>query len=182
MGRNARNRPPQTQGQPSITDFARRVGEGTAPPRDRFGRPIGRGHYVMYKHMGADPVFEVIDVSPILDPRQIGWVKLALTVMIPLRVMANQPTDTLVIVGEKADSVSALPPASPPPAEPPAQTPGPTLVLTDADLPERLTGETEPPPLSDADAPPDEHAEPPARPDENAPPAGEPSDGEAPKE
>lgn len=139
MGRDQRQGP---RAMPSMTDFARMVGEGHIGARDRFGNQIKRGHLVTYRSIEADPVYEVVDVSPILDPRQPGMVKVTLQGIIPLRLMVNQSAQVLMIIGESAQAEKdrhITPPNGQPGGEDMAKTAEaagverPTLVITDAD-------------------------------------------------
>lgn len=167
-----------------MADFARKVAEGGAAPQDRFGRPLRRGQVVTYQplHSGP-PVYEVIDVAPILDPRQVGLVKVTLATTLPLRMAVNDRVPEILIIDhlseinyqrlqQIADAQEKVEGGGPAADAPPT---GPMLVLTDA--PELPTahpdGPTigseldEPPPPGDADTPPepvdleDEHAAPP---------------------
>lgn len=176
MGREF-NRKPPTSGQPSMANFARAVAEGVVGARDRFGNPIKRGHMVTYRAVEADPVYEVVDIAPILDPRQPNMVRVTLAATLPLRVFVNQSTQVLTVIGTvptAEDGKDAPPPEAPPdvpspdapppsPVEPPLTGGGgPTLVLTDADQPVAGAPASPPDPV-DAE---DRNAATPGRPDD----------------
>jgi len=172
MGKEHRPTLVRPQGKPSMTDFARAVAEGVVGAKDRFGNAIQRGCMVTYRAVEADPVFEVVDVAPILDPRQPNMVKITISTIIPLRVPINQPVQTLMVVGmvpkasEQEKIAEATNTATPPTPE---GATGPSLItLTDAaDTPADETVDLH---LTDGDAPPepvvpedpDEAPEPPA--------------------
>jgi hypothetical protein len=104
MSKHSHHQPPPTHGVPSLPDFARQVQQGIASARDRFNNPLAKGHLVLYESQFA-LVAEVVDIIPVMDPRQIGMVRVVLAIPINLPVPVNRPNPMFTIVGVAADSL-----------------------------------------------------------------------------
>lgn len=106
-----RQPPKRPLGNLAMHDFARLVAEGALPPRDRMNNPIGRGHLVVY-HPAVDIIYQVMDVIPVMDPRQPGTVRLHLMATVPLTVPVNRPIAELLICGINAEAEMAKGPGA----------------------------------------------------------------------
>lgn len=109
--------------------FAAAVAANQVVPRDRFGVPITAGRLVMYRP-NADMVFQVADVSPVVDPRMpTGMVTVMLTIQAPITIPVGKPIINMIVIGTQAlptDAPAETPPVDPPPTDPP-------IVLSDVD-------------------------------------------------
>lgn len=81
--------------------FAQALAAGTTAPLDRFANPIKAGSLMLW-HLPHDMVWEVKDVSPVLDPRvPPGVVRLKLECILPCDVVAGNVNIGMVVVGRQ---------------------------------------------------------------------------------
>lgn len=102
-----------------------KVTTGEVTALDRFGMPIRPGDMVVV-HLDPDPVMQVLDIKPPIDPRQpVDQVTIILSVTVPMMVRAGLPVTNLLVIGSpmKEDVPSSAD----------ATAAGPKLVLTDTD-------------------------------------------------
>ena len=78
---------------------------------DRYGRYIEPGHLVQY-HSPIELVFEVVDVRAVLNPvlvaKGMQAMQLTLRAQFPIQIVAAQPDQTLVIIGDSQARAKAL--------------------------------------------------------------------------
>jgi len=73
-----------------------------AEPTDRFGVPIRVGDLVMYR-ANVDPIYEVIDVKPVLHPSAPpGSVAITLQIQMPVHSSTLGPSQAFVVWGNVA--------------------------------------------------------------------------------
>lgn len=104
--------------------MAKLVNSGQVRALDRMGVPIAKGDLVIVR-LNPDPIFQVIDVKPPLDPRQrLDTVTVIIAVTIPLTVQAGVPNTHMLVYGsilsEDAPSSDLMTDPDPQPAGPPA--------------------------------------------------------------
>jgi hypothetical protein len=152
MGHDAKLKRPM--GNLAMHDFARLVAEGALPPRDRMNNAIGRGHLVLY-HPAVDVIYQVMDVVPVMDPRQPGTVRLHLMAEVPLTVPINRPIAELLVCGITAATEMAKGPGAADgnsDGEPAADSAASSAPTADPAQPAALeSSETETPPDDDPD-------------------------------
>jgi hypothetical protein len=87
----------------SAPEYARLVNQGNLAARDRFGVPIARGQLVEYRPeilgMGA-LIWQVMDVTPIMDPRLPGMIRVTLEGKAHLSLQVNVACHALRYHGE----------------------------------------------------------------------------------
>lgn len=72
-----------------------------APPCDRIMQPIKKGQLVVFK-ADNDPIFEVLDVKPVMDPRQPpGLVQVTLAATLVIGMRAGAPASSVLVIGAK---------------------------------------------------------------------------------
>lgn len=97
---NNRHQPPPTLGRASMGDFAYRVASGQLTARDRLNQPIRPGQQVLF-HANLDVVMQVLQVSPVLDPRAPqGIVEITVSATFKVQAMVGQPTPQVVIIAQ----------------------------------------------------------------------------------
>lgn len=75
---------------------------GRAGALDRFGNMVREGDSVIFK-MPNDPVMTVVSVTPSMDPNHpIGAIKMVLSCEVPVLFGANQPSQSMIRIGNKA--------------------------------------------------------------------------------
>jgi hypothetical protein len=92
--------PPQKMSAP---EYARLVSQGNLAARDRFGMPLARGQLVEYRPelLGmAALIFQVMDVTPVMDPKLPGMVRVSLQGMANLTLQVNVACHALRYHGE----------------------------------------------------------------------------------
>lgn len=93
------NRRPPTQGRLSSQEFARMVTTGQITPLDRLGQPIVAGALVLFTPQ-VDTIFEVVGVTPMLDPRQPqGQARVTLHAQFDIPVRLGMPLPPFIVVG-----------------------------------------------------------------------------------
>jgi hypothetical protein len=81
-----------------------------AEPRDRFGVPIRVGDLVIHK-VEPDPIFEVLDVKPVLAPNAPpGLCILTLAIQMPIYVSTQQPIGNLLVWGNVKEAAEPVQP------------------------------------------------------------------------
>lgn len=102
--------------------FAQAVARGDAALRDRFGNAIQPGTKILW-HTPVDMIWTVVDVKPVLDPRQQpGLVELVLTSDSARNFLpVNQPLVGMIVIAGPASPTAPIPEVEPP-IEPPAET------------------------------------------------------------
>lgn len=94
------NRRPPTQGKMSLQQFADAMRRGDIRVLDRLGQHVKPGNQIIFQS-GIDTIYEVIDVRPILDPRQPqGLAKVSVAVTFDIPVPVNQPFPPLLVIGQ----------------------------------------------------------------------------------
>lgn len=88
-----------------MNDLRDQVNRGLLAALDRFGRPIQEGQHILMRP-DVDPVFRVVEVQPILDPRApTGLVRLRVVCeAIDLAVQANAPVKNIIVMGVSVPS------------------------------------------------------------------------------
>jgi len=107
--------------------FAAAFAAGQLPVRDRFGRPLEKGSLFVW-HPPHDLVFQVDDITPILDPNQPpGYVRVTVSMTAPVTWQANQPAPDIIAVGYVKEGHAVIdgtmPTAPKPDSEPGEQLP-----------------------------------------------------------
>lgn len=128
-----------------LQKFARDLAAGRTAFVDRFGAKVDKGDYVIYQPP-HDLIFEVMDVTPVLDPRVgvVGAVTVRLVSTTDIQFIASQRAMNVIKCGTqaKAQDGTAIPgeadikPAgSEQPHEPPTDLPAPGEPIEQPDEP-----------------------------------------------
>lgn len=103
--------------------FAQQFSSGAVHLMDRFNNPIEKGSLVLFRADAKfDPIYQVVDVAPILDPTQPpGLVKIVLTMGFATPYHTARPASDLIVVGKSDESGNHAsvegPKMSPPPTD-----------------------------------------------------------------
>lgn len=88
----------QKQMQEASRQFLQALSSGQANPLDRFQNIIQRGQKLLYK-APVDVLFDVVSITPVLDPNvPPGYLDVQLTVTFPVRVLANQQNQRMIVM------------------------------------------------------------------------------------
>ena len=117
--------------------FAQAVTSGQAAVLDRLAQPVAKGALVLWRPP-HDLIYEVVDVAPVLDPRQPpGLVQLTLMSTAPVTFYAGQPAMSLVVIGQQhAEGHAELTTPSGARAENPAAALAETAAVADEEAPQ----------------------------------------------